>query len=138
MRTVAVDTIEFGEKLPLAFICGPCVLEGKRNTFKAAERIKEVSEELRVPIIFKSSYLKANRLSGKSYTGPGLEKGLALLSQVKEKFDMPILTDVHCQEEVRMAADVADVLQIPAFLCSQTPLVKAAAKTKRVINIKKG
>jgi 2-dehydro-3-deoxyphosphooctonate aldolase (KDO 8-P synthase) len=120
------------------FIAGPCVIESEQLCFEVARSLREISERLDVIYIFKSSYDKANRTSGHSFRGPGAEQGLAILQRVREKFGVPVLTDVHTEEQARRAAEVVDVLQIPAFLCRQTDLITAAAQTGRVVNIKKG
>jgi 2-dehydro-3-deoxyphosphooctonate aldolase (KDO 8-P synthase) len=120
------------------FVGGPCVIESEEITFETAERIKEICEELEIPFIFKSSYLKDNRSSLESYQGPGLEKGLEILKKIKEKIGVPVLSDVHSVTEVDKAKEVLDVLQLPAFLSMQTSLTVALAKTKKTINVKKG
>jgi len=122
----------------LVIIAGPCAVESEEITFKAAETVVELKDKLGVQVIFKSSYTKANRLSGTSFSTIGRGKALSILEKVKGRFGLSILTDVHTNEEVAEAADVADCLQIPAFLCRQTELVQAAAKTKLPVNIKKG
>lgn len=119
-------------------IAGPCVVEGKEITLRIARDIKVVCEELGVQFLFKASYKKANRSSLRSFTGIGDEEALAVLAKVKAEFNLPIVTDIHTAEEAAWAAKVADVLQIPAFLCRQTDLLVAAAQTGRYINIKKG
>ena len=119
-------------------IAGPCVVENKSVVFKTCERVKEITSKLKIPYIFKASYLKANRTSGSSFRGIEMDKALQILSDAKKEFDVPILTDVHSEIEVEIAADVADVLQIPAFLCRQTELLEAAGETGKIINIKKG
>ena len=119
-------------------IAGPCVVESKSVVFKTCEKVKEITNRLKIPFIFKSSYVKANRTSGKSFRGIGIEEALKILSDAKKEFDVPILTDVHSEIEAGVAAEVADVLQIPAFLCRQTELLEAAGETGRVVNIKKG
>ena len=125
-----------GEKL--ALIAGPCVVESEEVVFKAAETVAEIRDKFKLPVIFKSSYMKANRLSGKSFSTIGIGKALSILQEVKGKFKLPILTDVHTIEEIELVVDIADCLQIPAFLCRQTELVVNAAKTGLPINIKKG
>lgn len=143
-REIIVDSrgtgkqIKIGGGNPLILIAGPCVIENEEITFKSAEFLRELTEELKIPFIFKSSYDKANRSSLNSYRGPGLEKGLKILEKVKEKTSVPILADVHSREEVKPAAEVLDVIQIPAFLCRQTDLLIRAAETGKAINIKKG
>ena len=122
----------------LFLIAGPCVIENPRHPHTVAGRLKALTDELGIPYVFKASFDKANRSSLGSYRGPGLERGLEILASVRERHGVPILTDVHEVEQVERAAAVADVLQIPAFLCRQTDLVVAAADTGRVVNIKKG
>lgn len=122
----------------LFLIAGPCVIESEDHAIRMAEIIKGVTRSLRFPFIFKASYDKANRTSIKSYRGPGLAQGLRILQKVKDDVGVPVLTDVHETADVPKVAEVADVLQIPAFLCRQTDLIVAAAKTKRSVNIKKG
>lgn len=119
-------------------IAGPCVIESEQLVMDTAGRIAEIAKSLHVPYVFKSSFDKANRTSVKSFRGPGLEKGLAVLKQVKDQLGLPVLTDVHTEEQATAAGEVVDVLQIPAFLCRQTDLLMAAAKTGKVVNIKKG
>ncbi len=119
-------------------IAGPCVVEGEAITLRIAREIKEVCDELNIPFYFKASYRKANRSSLKSFTGIGDEEALAVLQKVKDELNLPIVTDIHSDEEAAWAAKTADILQIPAFLCRQTSLLVAAAKTGRTVNIKKG
>lgn len=137
-RVVRVKDIAIGGENPLVLICGPCVIEDEDTMFRAAEGITEIAARLNMPLIFKSSYLKDNRSSEESYQGPGLEKGLAVLQKIKERFGIPVLSDVHCQHEVGAAAEVLDVLQIPAYLSMQTSLALAAGKTGKPVNVKKG
>lgn len=137
-RTVQVGQIQIGRGHPLVLIAGPCVVEDEPTVLETARRVKEVAQKVGMPVIFKSSYAKANRLRGDSYAGPGLREGLRILALVKEEFGLPILTDVHSPQEVERAAQVADILQIPAFLCRQTELARAAGRTGRAVNIKKG
>lgn len=122
----------------LFLIAGPCVIESEKHAIFMAEVIKGVTRSLNVPFIFKASYDKANRTSIRSFRGPGLSEGLRILKKVKEEVHIPVLTDVHETKDVAKVAEVADVLQIPAFLCRQTDLIVAAAMTERVVNIKKG
>ncbi len=122
----------------LFLISGPCVIEEESIMMRTAEKLKEVSERLQIPVIFKSSYQKDNRSALGYYTGPGLEKGLQILARVKREFGFPVLSDVHYPSQVDAAAGVLDVIQIPAYLCMQTDLLVAAARTGRVINIKHG
>ncbi|MFH1856223.1 MAG: 3-deoxy-8-phosphooctulonate synthase [Candidatus Omnitrophota bacterium] len=119
-------------------IAGPCVIESKEHVFFMAEKLLEICVKNEVPLIFKASYDKANRSSVKSYRGPGIKEGLKILRDVKSKFGLPIISDVHNEKEVKEAAKVLDVLQIPALLCRQTDLISAAAKTGKMINLKKG
>lgn len=137
-RTVAVGPVEVGEGRPVALIAGPCALESEAIALEVAREVASLAERLGVPYIFKSSYLKDNRLSPGSYSGPGLEEGLRILSRVREGVGVPVLSDVHAREEVAPAAAVLDAIQIPAFLCRQTSLLEAAARTGKPINIKKG
>jgi 2-dehydro-3-deoxyphosphooctonate aldolase (KDO 8-P synthase) len=123
---------------PLLWIAGPCVIESRDLTMSVAEALKKLSTELAYPLVFKASFDKANRTSGKAFRGPGLDGGLKILADVKQSFDVPVTTDVHDVSQVRAAAEVIDVLQIPAFLARQTDLVLAAATTGRVVNVKKG
>ncbi len=138
MKLVRLNNIVFGEPNQFVLIAGPCVIEGEDAVLKLAERISKIAQELDIPYVFKSSYDKANRSSIRSFRGPGLAEGLKILAKVKKEFHLPILTDVHNIEEVERAAEVVDILQIPAFLCRQTDLVLACAKAKRIVNVKKG
>ena len=119
-------------------IAGPCVIESEQLVMETAGRIAEITKSLGMPYIFKASFDKANRTSIKSFRGPGIEKGLAVLQQVKDRLGLPVLTDVHTEEQATEAGKVVDVLQIPAFLCRQTDLLIAAANTGKVVNVKKG
>lgn len=138
MQQIAIKKFHIGKKQPLAVISGPCVIESEEHTLKAAEHLKELFAKAGVNFIFKASYDKANRSSINSFRGPGLEEGLRILEKVKTTFDLPVTTDVHSPEEAIAAAQVCDILQIPAFLCRQTDLIIAAAETGKVVNIKKG
>jgi len=138
MLQISINNIKIGNNNPLVLIAGPCVIESEKSCLQTAKRIKEIAARLDIPFIFKSSFDKANRLSVDSYRGPGLKKGLKILGKVKQKLKVPILSDIHCQREINEAADVLDIIQIPAFLCRQTDIVVAAAKTGKVINVKKG
>ena len=122
----------------MVLVAGPCVVESESCALRHARAIKKITDRLKIPFIFKSSYDKANRSSVRSFRGPGIEQGLLILRRVKEEVGLPILTDVHSIEEAERAARVADVLQIPAFLCRQTDLLLAAAATGKIINVKKG
>jgi 2-dehydro-3-deoxyphosphooctonate aldolase (KDO 8-P synthase) len=137
LKKIKVGNIECGAD-QLFLISGPCVIEDESIMFKTAEKLMEVSQQLNIPIIYKSSFLKDNRSDLKYYDGPGLKKGLEMLAKVKAEFGFPILTDIHYPDQAAPAAEVCDVLQIPAYLCMQTSLMVAAAKTGRVINIKHG
>ncbi|MCK4224775.1 MAG: 3-deoxy-8-phosphooctulonate synthase [candidate division Zixibacteria bacterium] len=138
MRTVKINNIEIGKGNRLALIAGPCVIESEDIVFTTCGKIKEITSRHKIPFIFKSSYCKANRLKIDSYSGPGLEEGLKILEKTKKNFDVPILTDIHNPNEALPVSEVADVLQIPAFLCRQTDLVLSAARTGKPLNIKKG
>jgi 2-dehydro-3-deoxyphosphooctonate aldolase (KDO 8-P synthase) len=129
---------EVGLDRPLFLIAGPCVIESRELALETATRLKEITDGLGIPFIYKSSYDKANRTSGESYRGMGMQEGLAVLEYVREQVGVPVLTDVHTPEEARAAAQVVDVLQTPAFLCRQTDLIQAVAATGKPVNIKKG
>ncbi|WP_420422105.1 3-deoxy-8-phosphooctulonate synthase [Simkania sp.] len=133
-----IRNVKLSSDAPLVVISGPCVIENEAHALETAGQLKEMFEEAGVQLIYKSSYDKANRSSIDSYRGPGLEEGLRILQKVKETFDVPVFTDIHHPEEVTAAAEVCDVLQIPAFLCRQTDLLIAAGNSGAVINIKKG
>lgn len=137
-KKIEIRNITVGGGSPLAFILGPCVIESEDMIMRTAEELKNITSELGVPFIFKSSYDKANRTSIESFRGPGIEEGLKILEKVRNELTIPILTDVHSVEQCCEAGDVVDVLQIPAFLCRQTDLLVAAAKTNKVVNVKKG
>ena len=122
----------------LILIAGPCVIESEPLCFEVARTLREITDKLGITYIFKASYDKANRTSGKSFRGPGLDEGLSVLRRVGEKFGVPVLTDVHTEEQARRSAEFVDVLQIPAFLCRQTDLIAKAVETGRIVNIKKG
>ncbi len=136
MNIVKVGNIEFGGG-KLVLLAGPCVLEGFERSLKIGRRAKEISDKLGIPYIFKASFDKANRSSLKSYRGPGLVEGLKILAAIKRELNVPIVTDIHESYQAAQVAEVADILQIPAFLCRQTDLLLAAAKTGRVVNVKK-
>jgi 2-dehydro-3-deoxyphosphooctonate aldolase (KDO 8-P synthase) len=129
---------EAGLDKPFFIIAGPCVVESEQLQMDVAGQLKEMTSELGIPFIFKSSYDKANRSSGKSFRGPGMEKGLEILAKVKKTLGVPILTDVHTEEEVPIVAKIVDVLQTPAFLCRQTDFIHAVARAGKPVNIKKG
>jgi 2-dehydro-3-deoxyphosphooctonate aldolase (KDO 8-P synthase) len=137
-KIVEVKNIKIGGGNPLVVIAGPCVVENYEITYETAKRIKEITTELGLPFIFKSSYKKANRTSLKGFSTIGEKVALEILKQVKEELDIPVLTDIHSEPEAEMASEYVDVLQIPAFLCRQTELLIAAGKTGKAVNIKKG
>jgi 2-dehydro-3-deoxyphosphooctonate aldolase (KDO 8-P synthase) len=139
--TVAVGrakAVKFGNNLPLALIAGPCVLESRAHAFEMAVALKEIAAKLRLGFVYKTSFDKANRTSGASARGLGLDKALAIFAELRDKLDVAVLTDVHEPDQCARVAEVCDVLQIPAFLCRQTDLLIAAARTGRVVNVKKG
>ena len=138
MHPVTIGSITIGAGHPLALIGGPCAIEGESFMLEVATRLRDIAAKAAVPFIFKSSYDKANRTSIHSYRGPGLQRGLEILQKIKDAVGVPVLSDVHAVEEVEPAAEVLDVLQIPAFLCRQTDLVVAAARTGKPVNVKKG
>jgi 2-dehydro-3-deoxyphosphooctonate aldolase (KDO 8-P synthase) len=135
---IRLGDLSIGGGSPFVLIAGPCVIEDEQHAVDLAGSLTEIACRARVPFIFKASYDKANRTSGRSFRGPGLDEGLRVLAGIKARFRVPILTDIHEPSHARAAGDVADVLQIPAFLCRQTDLLVAAAKTGRIVNIKKG
>ncbi len=135
----AIDqTVSIGPSSPLLIVAGPCVIENLDTCRRIAEAMLEACRRQGLNYIFKASYDKANRTSSRSYRGPGQERGLQVLGKIKEEFKVPILTDIHQPEQAAVAAEVADILQIPAFLCRQTDLLVAAARTGRAVNVKKG
>jgi len=138
VSSVQLGSIRIGAGSPFVLIAGPCVIESEAHASRMAERLMEIARRARVPFVFKASYDKANRTSGRSFRGPGLDEGLRILASIKRATGAPILTDIHEPSQAARAAEVADILQIPAFLCRQTDLLVAAAKTKRIVNIKKG
>ncbi|MCX6122652.1 MAG: 3-deoxy-8-phosphooctulonate synthase [Ignavibacteriales bacterium] len=137
-KAIAIGAIHIGGNHPLVMIAGPCVVENREMILQTAKIIRSIADRYQIPFIFKSSYRKANRTSGNSFASIGDEKALQILAEVKREFGVPILTDIHSPAEATRAAEVADVLQIPAFLCRQTELLEAAGGTGRVVNIKKG
>ncbi len=137
-RVVSIDNVKLGGPNPLILIAGPCVIESEASALRHARVLKEIARSSGMPLIFKSSYDKANRTSINSYRGPGLTKGLKILKKIKKELGLPILSDVHCREDIREAAKVLDIIQIPAFLSRQTDLIVEVARTGRAINIKKG
>lgn len=131
-------SIRFSNTGPLSVIAGPCAIEGRQQTLEAAAALKEIFLQAGVPLIFKSSFDKANRSSGASYRGVGMTEGLSILAEVRERYDVPVITDIHLPEQAIPVAEAVDMLQIPAFLCRQTDLLLAAASTGKPVNIKKG
>jgi 2-dehydro-3-deoxyphosphooctonate aldolase (KDO 8-P synthase) len=138
MYDFQVNTVHFHPGNLLILIAGPCVIESQDHCLFMADKLRQLTDGLNIPFIFKSSFLKANRSSVDSYVGPGLEKGLKILEKVKKEISVPVISDVHSIEQVEPAANVLDVIQIPAFLCRQTDLLIAASKSNKVINVKKG
>lgn len=139
MKKLKVKNFYIGKNQPLAVICGPCVIESEEHALFCAEQLVEIFHHFpMLNLIYKSSYDKANRSAHHSFRGPGLQKGLEILANVQQTFDLPILTDIHSSEEAIAAAKVCEIIQIPAFLCRQTDLIVAAAKTGAVLNVKKG
>ena len=137
-REINIASAKLGGNNPLLIIAGPCVIESEEIVFYTAEKLKETCRTIGLPLLFKSSYDKANRTSLSSFRGPGFEKGLRILSDVRSKFDIPIISDIHSVEEVNPASEVLDALQIPAFLCRQTDIILYASRTGKPVNVKKG
>ena len=137
-REVIAGNVKIGDANPLVLIAGPCVIESESSAIRHAKALKAITDRLDMPFIYKSSYDKSNRTSIKSYRGPGLAKGLKILKRIKDELGVAVLSDIHCTEDVAPAAKVLDIIQIPAFLSRQTDLILAAARTGRVVNIKKG
>lgn len=139
VKTIKVTkNVHFGGGHPFVLIAGPCVIESPKGALKIAEQLKKITRKLDVAFVFKASYDKANRTSVHSFRGPGIVEGLKVLSDIREKLDVPVLSDVHSAEEAKIAGEVLDIIQIPAFLCRQTDLITAAAQTGKVVNVKKG
>ena len=138
MASFSIGDFSIGQGHPLVLIAGPCVIESRDLVMETAEYLKKLADDLGIPLIFKSSYDKANRSSKNSFRGPGLYEGLRILSDVKEAFELPLLSDVHRFEEIDAACEVLDVVQVPAFLCRQTDFITEIAEKSRVVNIKKG
>ncbi len=137
-HAVKIGNVTFSNTAPLALIAGPCQMESRDHAFEMATRLKEMTDRLGIGLVYKSSFDKANRTSLKAQRGIGLEKALEVFADLKKEFGFPVLTDIHTEEQCAQVAPVVDVLQIPAFLCRQTDLLIAAAKTGRAINVKKG
>lgn len=138
MNIVKIGNYEVGQGKPLLLLAGPCVLEGYERSLKIGTAVKKITDKLGIPYVFKASYDKANRSAFNSFRGPGLNEGLQILAKIKKELDVPVVSDVHEVSQIAPAAEVLDILQIPAFLCRQTDLVFAAAQTGRVVNVKKG
>lgn len=138
MNIVTVGNYKVGQGCPMLLMAGPCVLEGYERSLMIGQRAKTIADKLGIPYVFKASFDKANRSSYNSFRGPGLKEGLAILAQIKKDLGVPIVTDIHEPAQAEPVAEVADILQIPAFLCRQTDLVYQAAKTGRTVNVKKG
>lgn len=136
-RQIALGSLRLGANNPLFLIAGPCVIESESHARKMAEQISRIAADANIPYIFKASYDKANRSSVKSYRGPGLKEGLRILAKIKSDLNLPVLTDIHDASQAAPAAEVCDILQIPAFLSRQTDLLEAAAETDRIVNVKK-
>lgn len=138
MKTVRIHSIPIGNNNPLILIAGPCVIESEKGTLAIAESLQSICAECDIPIIFKASYEKNNRSDADGYPGPGLQKGLAILRKVKDTFNIPVLSDVHRENDVEEASECLDIIQIPAFLCQQTSLLQKAGSCNKPVNIKKG
>jgi 2-dehydro-3-deoxyphosphooctonate aldolase (KDO 8-P synthase) len=137
-QVILNEQISFGGNRPFVLIAGPCMLENEKLVMQTAEKIKEITTKLNIPFVFKGSFDKANRSSINSDRGPGIDEGLKLLAKVKETFNLPVTSDIHESYQAELAGQVLDIIQIPAFLCRQTDLLVAAAKTGKIINVKKG
>src|SRR5919112_3433259 len=135
---VEIGSVRFGNTLPLSLIAGPCAMESRDHALEMASALKEIAARVGIGLVYKSSFDKANRTSATSARGIGLDKALAIFAEIKERLGLPVLTDVHESEQCAPVAEVVDVLQIPAFLCRQTDLLVAAARTGRAVNVKKG
>lgn len=138
MRTVTVGDVKIGGGEPFALIAGPCVIEGEDVVMRIAEKTKKVTDNLSVPLIFKSSFLKDNRSSSETYQGSGIDEGMRILQKVRETFGVPVISDVHSVQDIEIVKDTLDIIQIPAFLSMQTSITVAAGETGKVINVKKG
>ncbi len=137
-RHIKIGSFSLGNDLPMVLISGPCQMESREHTLEMADKLVEMTSELGIPFIFKASFDKANRTSVSGARGVGIDKGLEILAEVKKQFGCPVVTDVHEIHQCKAVAEVADILQIPAFLCRQTDLVVAASETGKIVNIKKG
>ena len=137
-KVIDCDGVKIGGRHPLVLLAGPCVIESREGCLDIAARLAKLAHAKGIPLVFKASYDKANRSSLRGYRGPGIESGLAILAEVKARYGLPLITDVHSVAEAKRAAEVADIIQIPAFLCRQTDLVVACGETGRIVNVKKG
>lgn len=137
-ETIQIGEVKIGGGSPLVLIAGPCVIESEELVLRTAESLKEITGDLGIPLVFKSSYDKANRSSVSSFRGPGLKEGLKILQKVKDAYSLPVLSDVHTFEDVGPAAEILDILQVPAFLCRQTDFIEHVARSGRPVNVKKG
>ncbi len=137
-QIVTADGIRLGNELPLVLLAGPCVIEGEDFTLKTAAAIADIASRIGIPLVFKSSFDKANRTSRDGFRGPGMDEGLRILQRVKNELGLPVVTDVHESHQVAAVAEVADILQTPAFLCRQTDFIEAVASSGKPVNIKKG
>mgnify|MGYP003967833757 CR=1 FL=1 len=138
MAEIKIGDISVGVGNKMVFMGGPCVIESREHALEIAKSIKSITDELGVGFVFKASFDKANRTSGESYRGPGIEEGMKILLEIRESLDVPVMTDFHAAEQIEVYGDKVDIVQIPAFLCRQTDLILAAGKTGKVVNIKKG
>jgi len=138
LKNIELGTLKLGAGEPLALLAGPCVIESADGVLRAAEAIKKVTDKVNIAWVFKASFDKANRSSVTSFRGPGLDEGLRLLEKIKTELNVPIVTDIHTPDQAAPVAEVADIIQIPAFLCRQTDLLVAAGATQRIVNVKKG
>lgn len=138
VKEITIGDVKIGGNRPLVLVAGPCVIENETETLHTAERLMTIAYGLSIPLIFKASYDKANRTSVTAFRGPGLKEGLKILDKVRQSLGVPVLSDIHSIEQVAPAAEVLDIIQIPAFLCRQTDLVVAVARSGRVVNVKKG
>jgi 2-dehydro-3-deoxyphosphooctonate aldolase (KDO 8-P synthase) len=136
-KVVNVCGVKFGGNNPLALIAGPCVIESREGCMEIADKLVKMAKRLNIPLVFKASYDKANRTSINAYRGPGIAKGLEILAEIKAKYNVPVLTDVHSIEEIHIASKVVDIIQLPAFLIRQTDIVVAAGESGAVVNVKK-
>ncbi len=137
-KEVRISGVRIGAGNPVALIAGPCVIESEASALRHAKRLKKITKKLKVPFIYKTSFDKANRTSGASYRGPGADKGIRILKRIRLELKIPVLSDIHCREDVKRVGSAVDIIQIPAFLSRQTDLIMKAAQTGKTVNIKKG